>query len=234
MDQEDKIFIDIHTHLTHEPNNQVFHLKNILLPGELLPEKGRYSAGIHPWQLPMHTIKDMAKLLEKISSDQRVVALGECGIDRAIDTPVSLQSGVFELHLQAAELHQKPVIVHVVRSYADVLQVLKKRAFGLPLIFHDYRGNPIQTRELLKFNSYFSLGEQALIHPKIKDKLPSIPFDRLFFETDASTVSIENIYLRAASLLNISAEELVIQVFENFKKVFNDELVRQNGSFTGC
>jgi TatD DNase family protein len=228
MDPKNKIFIDIHTHLTHEPNKQVFHLKNILLPGESLPEKGFCSAGIHPWHLDGHSFEEFKNVLEKISTHQRVVALGECGIDRAITTPIPHQSSVFELHLKFAEKHQKPVIVHSVRSYADVLQLLKKLAFSQPLIFHDYRGNPIQTSELLKFNSYFSLGDRALNHPKIKDKLSSLPLDRLFFETDESTVSIENIYLRAASLLNISVEALVKQVFENFKRAFTDELVRQN------
>lgn len=220
--------IDIHTHRTSENSLQVFSLKNIILPQQQVPEKGFYSTGWHPWFIENYPLTEMEKTLRSVCCLPQIIAIGECGLDRAINTPMEVQMKVFEFHLKLAQLNNKPLIIHAVRSYSDVLQALKKMNFRLPVIFHDYRGNEQQTKQLLQFNSYFSFGESLVKQQPIKEKIRHIPTNRLFLETDESELSIEKIYLSAASVLGTSLEDLSEQLLNNFKTIFGDELVEQN------
>lgn len=220
--------IDIHTHKTSTNTETNLFLKNIILPDQPIPEEGIYSAGWHPWFIEKVSLNEIEKNLTKVSRMPQVIALGECGIDRAIHTPLEIQLQVFEMHLKLAALVQKPVILHAVRSYSDVLQLLKKLQFRLSIIFHDYRGNEQQTAQLLKFNSYFSFGEALLKYPNMEDKIRVIPGNRLFLETDESELSIEKIYLSAATALNLSVDELAEQIDQNYTTLFGDGLVKQD------
>lgn len=217
-------FIDIHTHNT--PNDaSSFILKNIILPNQKIPEIGHYSAGWHPWFIAHHTLTEIEDCLIKELERPQVIAIGECGIDRVVRTPLDVQQKVFEIHLRFALEYNKPIIVHAVRSYSDLHSIFKNMNFQLPVILHDYRGNSQQTSELLKFNTFFSFGESLFKQEKMKYKIREIPLTRLFFETDESLLSIEKIYLRAASVLDVSMDELSKQIIGNFKNIFGNGLV---------
>jgi len=217
--------IDIHTHHTPDEDSTAFILKNIILPTQKTPETGNYSIGWHPWFITNHRLKEIEDRLNTELKLPQVIAVGECGIDRAVQTPLDVQQKVFEIHLKLAMTYQKPIIVHSVRSYSDLLAIFKKRDFKLPVIFHDYRGNTQQTKELLKFNSYFSFGEGIQKQENMKSNIRGIPLTRIFFETDESLLPIEKIYLRAATVLDVSLEELSKQIINNFKAIFGDGLV---------
>ena len=199
-----------------------------MLPNQKVPETGVYSAGWHPWFITNYSLSEIEMVVKATAQSPRVIAIGECGLDRAIKTPIELQLKVFNLHLALASEVQKPVIVHAVRSYSDMLQALKKRQFKQALIFHDFRGNAQQMNQLLKFNSYFSFGEALLKDPKVMEKMIVVPPNRLFLETDESKLSIEKIYLSAASVLSTSMEELSRQIVDNFRTIFGDGLVKQD------
>jgi TatD DNase family protein len=218
-------YIDIHTHQDYKNTSNVFAIKNILLPDQEIQNTVISSVGWHPWFIEKHPIREIKHLIQEKSKAKQVIAIGECGIDRAINTPLDIQKEVFKIHLEIAEQLSKPIIVHSVKAYSDILQALKASNFSQAIIFHDYRGNPQQTNELLKFKSYFSFGESILKNQSILVKFTAIPVNRLFFETDESSISIEKIYLRAAFLLNKSESEVCALILNNFNSVFGNELV---------
>lgn len=220
------LFIDIHSHSTALNNPSEIRIQSIIMPN-LHPTTNFYTTGWHPWFIEKHTTIEIKNELQKIQHTPNLLAIGECGLDRAINTPIDIQKKVFKMHLEKAISLQLPVLIHCVKAYSDILDILKKTKFTLPVIFHDYRGNKQQSDELLKFNSFFSFGK-SLINPtkKLETTFKYLPLNKIFFETDESDFSIQNIYIRAAELRNILVEDLMRQIEDNFKNIFGDELAR--------
>lgn len=221
-------FIDIHTHKSTN-SDLVFELINILIHSQTISKNGYYSVGWHPWYIEKYSISEIEdKLLETIQN-KNVLAIGEIGLDRSIKTPFDLQKKVFQFQLKLAIKQNFPVIIHCVKAYADLLEILKKEKLTIPFILHDFNGNKQLIDQLLKYNVYFSFGGKLLDNPPKKiDALKHVPINKLFFETDESLESIEMIYLRASKILSISKDELLNQISSNFKTVFGDGLVGQN------
>ena len=88
-----------------------------------------YSIGIHPWYIDEKRVdSDLAIINEKLQFPH-CLALGECGLDKRIEIPMQLQLEVFEKQISIAETHQKPLVLHLVAAF-DELLALKE---NLPL-----------------------------------------------------------------------------------------------------
>ena len=188
-----------------------------------------YSVGLHPWFINSENFEEQLAKIRNLLFLKNVVAIGECGVDRAIDLDINLQKRIFEWHLKQAEAINKPVIVHCVRAYSDVIEILVRVNFNGVIIFHDYRGNEIQTSKLNEFNSYYSFGK-SLLNPteKLKSSFKQISENRLLLETDDSDISIEKIYISAAKIGNIPVEKLEMNVLSNIKRIYGEQVVREN------
>ncbi|MDW8287611.1 MAG: TatD family hydrolase, partial [Flammeovirgaceae bacterium] len=182
---------DIHTH-TLLPNTEVqqsvynaFPYQQPLIPNE----KGWYSVGLHPW----HVANDwcsVLKTIENLAAHPRVVFIGETGLDRAISAPFSLQEEVFAAHIELSEKQKKPLLIHCVRAYPDVIRWRKQKKASQPWIFHGYQANTTLTEQLLRVDKfYFSFGEK-LAKEQIATIFANLPLSRCFLETDNSTTSI--------------------------------------------
>ncbi len=215
-------FINIHTHLSNVGHIEVF---NHFIQNNWNPKPDRlYSVGIHPWYFKDFDTDKMLVKLKSLADHPNVLAIGECGLDRAIDTPFKIQEDVFLKQVEIAELTNKPLIIHSVRSYSDLLRIRKSRKSNIPWILHGYSGNIQMTKQLLSYNFHFSFGAALLINKQEQiDSLQLIPLNKLFFETDESSESIETIYTFAAQQLNYSIEKLKAEVYSNFKMVFSYE-----------
>lgn len=179
-----------------------------------------YSIGLHPWDLDKAG-SNWEERLEAVLQHPQVLAVGECGIDRTLETPVKKQIDYFLPQVQLAEKLQKPLILHAVRSYSDLLQVRKKVQSQIPWILHGYQGNSETTKHLARLGFCFSIGTALLNdRQKLNQSLLEIPASQLFFETDESTENIGSIYIFAAELLKTTAESLRKQVFENYERIF--------------
>ena len=177
------------------------------------------SIGIHPWFI---THDSYVKTIEMdhIANLPSVMAIGEIGLDRVIKTDIKIQATIFEQQLKLAEKLQKPVIIHCVRAYSDIIPFMKK--YDLIYILHDYRGNLEQTRMLLKFNSYFSFGK-SLFHTNFGENLKVIPLSRFFLETDNAPCTIDQVYNQAAMIRKISVEKIKEELFYTFASVFKKQ-----------
>jgi len=187
-----------------------------------LPQKGEiYSVGIHPWSVDKIDDISWRKRLEDLVDHPQVVSIGECGLDRVAKNSLKLQKKFLISQLEIAEEKQLPVIIHAVHTYSDLLEISKNINHSVPWIIHGYNGNVETTELLLRKDFYFSFGASLLKNQKkLNISLLKVPFDRLFFETDESYVSIESIYKFASDLLNKSIEELKKIVLNNFNCMF--------------
>jgi TatD DNase family protein len=176
------------------------------------------SIGLHPWHLLKKTIDNCIDELTISALSKNVLAIGEIGIDRAIETPVKTQIAYFEAQLYLAEQLQKPIIIHAVKSYSDFIPYLKKAK--VPFVFHQFNGNVQQANELLKYNCKLSFGKNIFNHTQI-DLLKHIPLDSFFLETDtAHHINIFDIYTKASEIKGVKMDALKEQLFFTFAQVF--------------
>ena len=215
--------INLHTHRTSETENT--QIQNVFAQ-DLSHGKPAFlfSAGLHPWHIGKVNPEECFQAIDRAAELKNMFAVGECGLDRSVDTAFALQEWCFKQQIQIAENHRKPLIIHCVRAYSDLQKYKKEDKSGLPWIIHGYYGNLETTLSLNKHDFYFSVGEQFLKDESKHDILRSIPFNRLFFETDDREISIAEIYSLAAQILKFDESELTQIVAHNFKTVFGEDL----------
>ncbi len=148
-----------------------------------------------------------------------VLAIGEIGLDRAKGPAMPIQTAWFEAQLKLAEKANKPVIVHCVKAYSDLIPFLKK--YTMPFILHGYNGNKQQTSDLLKFPQvYFSSGKRLFSDGNQKvNAFLSIPTNRVFLETDTSGIPILEMYVRYSQLSGIRQEKIRQIIWENYRQI---------------
>lgn len=188
----------------------------------MLPEKGLFSVGLHPWHITdlTYNITHELEKLTKLLQSSRVLMIGECGLDRLSETIIAHQMPSFIEQVILAEKFNKPVIIHCVRAYPDIIAIRKKLRLTIPFIYHGYTGNETITGQLLNHNSYFSFGKHLLTETKLQKIFMSIPIDNIFLETDSANIDIETIYSCAADLLGISLYDLKNRINNNFTTLF--------------
>lgn len=176
----------------------------------------RYSVGLHPYDIA-RAENNWLEELEKVLQQTQVVAIGECGIDHAIDVPIYFQTELFENQILLAEKNHVPMIIHAVRSYFELIYLYKKHKVNQAWVIHAYNGNLQTTHQLLPYRFYFSIGEALLKYQKDwYSIINTIPIDRVFIETDNSQLKIEKLYQRVAEIYAIDVELLKEQVYKNF------------------
>lgn len=201
----DTPFINIHTHNPHL-------------------DSGLYSYGIHPWWLCLcdqsETIQKDFELLEKLLQENRIAAIGEMGIDNISKTTLSQQIEVFEKQIPLSERYQKPLIIHNVHGTNEILRLHKTHHPKQTWILHGFNGTVEEAHQLTERGFFLSVGE-SLFYPnrKISTTIKSIPLDHLFLETDVSQRTIQEIYEKAAELLNIPMDTLKQRLFANFARL---------------
>lgn len=177
------------------------------------------SVGLHPWYLQSH-VSDF-KEVQKAASLPNVLAIGECGLDKVCDTDWNLQLAVFAQHIVLANELQKPLIIHCVRAYDEVLQLLENKKVSVPVIFHGFNKKQAIADKIIAGGYYLSFGASLLqSNVQVPDVFRSIQEDRYFLETDNSGSAITEIYQSAAEIRNTSADTIILQVQQNFKNVF--------------
>ena len=214
-------FVNIHAHASSSAH---IELINHCIQDSWEPESNKlYSVGFHPWHIADFVIHEMIKKMNVLAHRSNVLAIGECGLDRAVKIQFKKQEEVFLKQIEIAEAVKKPLIIHSVRSYPDLINIKKTRNTDIPWILHGYNGNKQTTEQLLKHNFYFSFGA-ILLRNRVKliDSLHMIPLNKVFFETDESPEQIETIYIFAAQQLSLSLDELKAGIAANFKTIFSN------------
>lgn len=213
------MFHNLHTHKT-SGNDDVFEVVN-RYPYEDI-DVPYFSTGIHPWHIDMEKLQDHLSITEQRLQLPNCLALGECGLDKRIEIPLQIQADVFEKQLLLAKRYQKPVILHCVAAYQEVIEINKRIAPGVPMIIHGFSKNRQVAKQLLDNGFYLSFGKYLLRNPELSAVFADVPEDRFFLETDSIEESITEVYAKAAEARNINLEDLKDTISINFKTVFNN------------
>lgn len=204
--------LDIHTHqLPDIPGRAILNVS----PGNFAPEPGEYySVGYHPWYLSAEGTEDWELLSKQITHPQ-VLAIGEAGLDKVTEVDYRLQEMVFERQIVLSTSVRKPLIIHCVRSYNEVMAFKKTFNPADPWIIHGFRGKKELAKQLTDHGIYLSYGFNYQ-----EDALRATPPDMLFFETDENCSDIYLLYQQAANHLSLSVNELTKRTQENIDYVF--------------
>lgn len=228
-------YINIHTH-NHIDNKEIISIQNIDIDNiDNVDVSHFYSIGIHPWNICQQTTDNSQQSLSKLShilrfsDSQFLKAIGECGLDRTGSGNGSRKMGDFEIQkeifikqIELSEQYYKPLIIHAVRTYPDIISIRKETKARQPWIIHGFQGNEQSAKQLLKHSGiYLSLGEVLYKNEnRAKRLLEIIPSERLFLETDVAERNIIDVYERAFFLSSIEIEKLRSIFFDTFVKIF--------------
>jgi len=119
-------YINIHSHSSGDESQvltirSLFHNEN---PDDF--NESLFSIGLHPWHISNTDIQLAIKLVKERSGDERIIAIGEAGLDRTIETKMDFQQEVLKQHLDIAEWRDKPLIIHCVRAFPEVRKLIRQ------------------------------------------------------------------------------------------------------------
>lgn len=214
------IYLNIHTHHPSTENDTLSIVNAQTVSGWMDMAMGKFSVGLHPWYIKPESIdKDFAQL-EKLARQPNVLAIGECGLDRLINLEMSFQEEVFIRQIHLAESLQKPIIIHCVKAYSELIALKKKLKPRIPMIVHGFNNNTQICQQLINHQFYISLGS-ALLNPEsnASKNILTIPIKQLFLETDDKNCFISTIFAHASTYLTEPVEVLQEQILQNFKRV---------------
>ena len=206
---------NLHTHKVSS-NENVLEIVN-QYPSDFDENASFFSIGIHPWYIDAENVDKHLKIIEEKLQLKNCLALGECGLDKRIDTSLEFQTSVFEKQLVLAQIYKKPVILHCVSAYQEVIEIKKRMKIEQPMIIHGFSKNFQVAKSLLDNGFYLSFGKYLLRNPELASVFEQVPDEKFFMETDTIEETIEDVYAKAASIKNVNIE---IQVENNFIKVF--------------
>lgn len=214
-------FINFHCHDKQTLSYRVIRIVNIYPEDfNLIDKEGFYSIGLHPWYIVPHRIDKMLEYVEKYIQQKNVIAVGEIGLDK-IQPEYELQKEVFVKQLLIAEKYRKPVIIHCVRAFQDVMSILKLQKISVPVIFHGYNSNPQDAEKIAEKGYYISFGKDILNDKSnAREIITEISPKNIFLETDDSDFVIREIYDKAAELLDTDLYDLKMQMYDNLKCCF--------------
>ena len=179
------------------------------------------SIGVHPWDTGTDFVDATLEWIAQNAAHPKVLAIGECGLDRRKGAELVRQEMILERQIGVAEALGKPMILHCVRAFDVLGRRLKFRKSPVAVIVHGFDQNPQIARQLSRNGIYLSFGK-ALIRRESNAAivLRAYPPDLIFLETDDAEMSIEQVYRAAAEILRVEESWLVDRVHENFTQVF--------------
>lgn len=195
------------------------------------------AVGTHPHDSNKYCTDD-AEFYKELSKDEKVVAIGEIGLDYFYDlSEREIQRKVFAEELELADSLKLPVIIHLRDAYEDMFDLLNQNVHYLKngLLFHCYSGSAEMAKRYFKFDPYFAFGG-SITFKNAKfcyEVLPIIDKDRILFETDSpyltpvpfrgkrnepkfTRLAVE----KASEILNVDVDDLIEKSTINARRFF--------------
>ncbi|WP_310554716.1 TatD family hydrolase [Flavobacterium sp.] len=213
------MFYNIHTHKSSNQDG-ILEIVN-QYPQEFDDTIPFYSIGIHPWYIDEDRLESDLQIIEEKLQLKNCLALGECGLDKRIETSFETQITVFEKQIELAKKYKKPLILHCVSAYQEVIEIKKRLQIEVPILIHGFSKNEQVAKSLLDNGFYLSFGKYLLRNPELEQVFKQVPNNQFFLETDTIEESLEEVYTLAAKYKNTEISEIQKQIQSNFNQVFN-------------
>lgn len=203
-------YFDFHHHKKYIRNG-IYNLDT-----EGIPPDFPYSIGIHPKDIDIHNLKMQFEWMESMVF-KNCFAIGECGLDSFVPINQKIQEDVFLKQIELSNEVKKPLIIHCVRKFYEVISFRKKASQAM--IIHGFNKKESIAYDLLKNNFYLSFGKAVLYNLSLQNTLKSIPLNKIFLETDNEDFEIATLYQKVADIKGISQDTLNEQILENLETI---------------
>ncbi len=187
--------------------------------------------GIHPWFIdskvrPEDLINELLAQCIKNSPD----FIGEIGLDK-LKPSFTYQVELFKLQLEIAVKFKLPVVVHCVKAYNEVLQLIKQ--YKVTGVIHGFNANYKIAQQFIEAGFLIGVGSLVIKNSQIRRDIAKIPLTNIVFETDAPYMPLFNkvrsqlsdIFLyaqTAASQYNLNLIDVIHQVNNNMEQLFRN------------
>jgi TatD DNase family protein len=209
------------------------------------------TVGCHPTRCSEFESSDgpneyLSKLLELAKSSDRVVAVGECGLDydRLHFCPKETQLKYFEHQIDLAEQTNLPMFLHCRNAAMDLISILTRHRSRISgAVVHSFDGTKEEVKSFVDLGFYIGINGCSLKTAENLETVQKIPVDRLVIETDAPWCEIrpthagfkhvqtsfpsrkkekfeDNCYVKSRN-----EPSSIIQVLEVLSAVRNDDIV---------
>ena len=175
------MYLDVHSHTQHSTSDTLVIRNQYPLTADTSEP---FSVGIHPWFL--NDFEAQWNALIPLAQHFNCWAIGECGLDKNVTSPLSLQQEIFLRHIELAESLELPLIIHCVKAYAEVIQLRKRTRSQQLWILHGFRKNLKVAQELIAHSIAISFGTPLLYSHQLQEVFKKIPSEYRFFESDDS------------------------------------------------
>ena len=253
----DFFLVDTHSHIDLADytdldetisNAAKFGVKKIIVPSvdknsfdKIIEISNKYenvycALGIHPTEAQNSKDEDFERVLE-LSSNPKVVSIGECGLDYYWDkTYIEDQKRVFLQQIEIAKDLKKALIVHDREAHKDCFDILTQNVKDeIPVIMHCFSGSLEFAQECIKKGFYIALGGVVTFKnaKKVHEIAKTIPLESLLLETDAPYLTpepyrgkrnepayVKFVAEKIAELRGITLDEVAQITTQNARKVF--------------
>ena len=149
----------------------------------------RYAVGVHPLDTQHWDERTIPLLRESIQADQRVVAVGELGLDLFRDKNLEEQMAILRPQLDLASECNLPVIIHcrdAAEPMAKELRARKEKGFCPQGVMHCWGGTPAEMKTFLELGFYISFSGTVTFSKAeaIRESARIVPDNKFLIETD--------------------------------------------------
>jgi len=184
------------------------------------------SLGLHPYFMKEHKAEHLL-ILDKLLSEQRPLAVGEIGLDFALDKDShDQQIELFEAQVLLAKKHKLAIVVHARKSHDKICSILKRLNFSHGGIIHAFSGSVQQGNNYLQLGFVLGLGgaltfERAKAMHKMIKQLPSTAY---VLETDSPDMAPAFAKGEVNTPMNIPriAQSIAVLRKEPLSKIYQD------------
>ena len=198
-----------------------------------------FAVGLHPLDMDKWTPEVAEKIRHLATSDQRVVAIGETGLDFFKADDHAIQKEAFTAQLAIAQSLDRPVIIHcrdAAAEMADLLREFWHDRGSVKGVMHCWSGTPEETRWFLDLGFYISFSGIVTFKNAVQVQASAqlVPDDRILVETDCPFLApvphrgkgrnqpayVRYVAEQVAKLRGVSMEAIAAQTTENACKLF--------------
>ena len=189
------------------------------------------AAGVHPTETAGLTEQDFLWLEQQLE-EEKVIAVGEIGLDYHWDSPREIQQYWFERQLFLAVKKDMPVIIHSRDAAEDTLSIIKKayrqaqeNKTRLTGVVHCFSYGVEMAREYVKMGFYLGVGGVLTFKNarKLREVVEQIPLEYLVLETDGPYLAPEPHRGERNSSLNLT---YVVREFARIRGMEEEEVIR--------
>jgi TatD DNase family protein len=188
--------------------------------------------GIHPSEIDNFKDEDFNHL-EDFIKKEKIIGIGEIGLDYTYKTDKNKQKEIFEKQLQLAEKYKLPLVLHIRETFNDIFEILKN--FKVIPIWHSCTGNLEEVEKFLEIGGFISFSGIITFKnaSRLREIVKIVPLERIFLETDSPYLTpepyrgkinepayIKFVYQKVAEIKNIEIGKVSNIIRNNFENLF--------------